>query len=205
LIKRNSLIINLNKKFLFKIFKNVKMKKNLKIITALFSVIMIGFGISSFTKSTIESSSSSGLKHTTAGITSAPTPENPNFNLEVILRGEGKSFGHIKFRQDNDPDRIIDLGVWVRDLVPNHAYYLQRAVDTPADGSCVSTSWLTLGLGPSIQPIVTDDKGTGSVDFWRAIPATIPTGTTFDIHFQVVDANSSAVVLASDCYQYSIR
>jgi hypothetical protein len=183
------------------------MKKNIKLIITLFSVIMIAFSISSFTKSTIESAPSSGLKDavTTAAVTNTLTPDNPNFNLEVILRGEGKRFGHIKFRQDNDADKIIDLGVWVRDLEPNHAYYLQRAVDTPADGSCASTSWLTLGLGPSIQPIVTDDNGTGRVDFWRAIPATVPSGTTFDIHFQVVDANTSAVVLASDCYQYSVR
>jgi hypothetical protein len=183
------------------------MKKNVKLVATLFSVIMIGFVISSFTKSTMGSSSSFGLEPAVNNSfgTNPPSAALPDFNLEVILRGEGKSFGHVKFRQDNDEAQVIDLGVWVRDLAPNHAYYLQRAVDTPADGSCSSTSWLTLGLGLSIQPIITDDKGTGQADFWRALPTTILKGTTFDIHFQVIDADNSAVVLSSDCYQYSVR
>jgi hypothetical protein len=182
------------------------MKNGTKLIATLFSVIMIGFGLSSFTKSTMESSSSVSLEQagTNYADANAPTPPNPNFNLEVILRGEGKSFGHVKFRQDNDADKVIDLGVWVRDLEPHTAYYLQRAVDSPADGSCSSTAWLTLGLGTSIQPIVTDDKGTGRVDFWRALPPNTLAGTTFDIHFQVVDADN-VVVLTSDCYQYTVR
>jgi hypothetical protein len=186
--------------------KNVKMKKNSKLITTLLSVIMIGFSISSFTKSTLESSPSSGLKHavTSSAVTNAPTPANPDFNLEVILRGEGKSFGLVKFRQDNDAAKIIDLGVWVRDLEPNHAYLLQRAVNTPATGNCSSTGWLTLGLGLTPQAIMTDDKGTGREDLWRDVSA-VATGTTFDIHFQIIDANTSAVVLTSDCYQYTVR
>lgn len=183
------------------------MKKNAKLIATLFSVIMIGFVISSFTKSTMEFSPSYGpeLAAANSTVTNATTPVNPNFNLEVILRGEGKSFGHVKFRQDNDAAKIIDLGVWVRDLEPNHAYYLERAVDTPADGSCASTAWLILGLGLSVQPIITDDKGTGREDLWRELPATILPGTTFDIHFQIIDASNSAVVLSSDCYQYAVR
>src|SRR5262245_13456228 len=65
-------------------------------------------------------------------------PEMPPFNLEVILRdvAAGPGFGHVKFRQPNDTDRIIYLDTWVRDLVPNHGYLLQRAVDTSLDGSC---------------------------------------------------------------------
>ena len=83
------------------------MKKNTKLIATLFSVIMIGFGLSSFTKSTMESSLSVSLEQAGTNIADAntPTPTNPNFNLEVILRGEGKSFGHVKFRQDNDADK----------------------------------------------------------------------------------------------------
>lgn len=49
----------------------------------------------------------------------------PPFNLDVFLRCQGKKFGHVKFRQDND-DRIIDLGTSVSDLEPNHEYNLQR-------------------------------------------------------------------------------
>jgi hypothetical protein len=182
------------------------MKKNTKLIATLFSVIMIGFGLSSFTKSTMESSSSVSLEQagTNFADADAPAPTNPDFNLEVILRGEGKSFGHVKFRQDNDAAKIVDLGVWVRDLEPNHAYLLQRAVNSPASGNCSSTSWLTLGSGLTPQAIMTDDKGTGQADLWRDLSA-LATGATFDIHFQVIDAITSAVVLTSDCYQYTVR
>jgi len=127
----------------------------------------------------------------------------PPFNIEVILRGEGKQFGHVKFRQDVDPSKIVTLDTWVRDLEPNHAYLLQRAVDTP-DGNCTSTTWLTLGKGTTVYPIVTDDNGTGKESLWRDISA-IPSGTGFDIHFRVIDAATLAVVLDSDCYMYVVR
>jgi hypothetical protein len=168
---------------------------------------MIGFVLSSFMKSTRESSLSSDLEQAGANsaVSNAQAPPNPDFNLEVILRGEGKSFGHVKFRQDNDAAKIIDLGVWVRDLEPNHAYFLERAVNSPANGSCSGNTWLRLGLGLQVVPIMTDDKGTGREDFWRELPSSVATGTTFDIHFQVLDAGTSAVVLTSDCYQYSVR
>ena len=41
--------------------------------------------------------------------TTIGTANNPTFNLEVILRGEGGRFGHIKFRQDVDPSNLIVL------------------------------------------------------------------------------------------------
>jgi hypothetical protein len=129
--------------------------------------------------------------------------ETPPFNLEVILRGEGNRFGHVKFRQDVDPAKIITLGTWVRDLEPNHEYLLQRAVD-PADGTCTSTSWLTLGKGLTPQSILTDADGTGNEELWRDVSA-VATGSKFDIHFRVIDAESMAVVLDSDCYQYVVR
>ena len=50
---------------------------------------------------------------------------NPTFNLEVTLRGEGDSFGLIKFRQDVDPSKIIVLDTWVRNLEPNHQYLVR--------------------------------------------------------------------------------
>jgi hypothetical protein len=134
----------------------------------------------------------------------APTPAIPNFNLEVILRGADNSFGHVKFRQDNNIAKIVTLDVWVRDLEPNHQYLLQRAVDTNLDGNCTSTTWLTLGKGLQPQNIMTDDKGTGSLQLWRDLSAAT-TGATFDIHFQVVDAVTRAVVLTSDCYQFTVR
>jgi len=132
--------------------------------------------------------------------------EVPPFNLEVILRGEGKQFGLIKFRQDVDAAKVVTLETWVRDLEPNHAYLLQRAVDAinVVDGSCTSTSWLTLGKGLVAQPILTDDKGTGDEYLFRDISA-IASGSHFDIHFRVIDAITSAVVLNSDCYEYVVR
>jgi len=138
--------------------------------------------------------------------TTIGTANNPTFNLEVILRGEGGRFGHIKFRQDVDPSKIIVLDTWVRDLEPNHQYLLQRAVDAAnvVDGNCTSTSWLTLGKGLIAQSILTDDNGRGSEELWRDI-SMAASGTAFDIHFRVVDATTMAVVLTSECYQYMVR
>jgi hypothetical protein len=102
-------------------------------------------------------------------------PETPNFNLEVILRGDNGGFGHVQFRQPNDDLLVINLGTWVRNLLPNTAYLLQRAVDTNLDGLCTSSSWLTLGKGPTPQAIVTNDAGTGSEDLWRSVAA-VPVG-----------------------------
>jgi hypothetical protein len=132
--------------------------------------------------------------------------EVPPFNLEVILRGEGQQFGLIKFRQDVDAAKIITLETWVRDLEPNHAYQLQRAVDAIniVDGNCTSTGWLTLGKGLIPQSILTDEKGTGNEYLWRDITL-IPSGSHFDIHFRVIDATTLAVVLNSDCYDYVVR
>src|SRR2546423_1395121 len=153
------------------------------------------------------------------------TGDTPNYNLEVILRPPcnadlehcpiaGDGFGHVKFRQSgNDNVQRIDLGVWVRGLAPDTEYFLQRAVDTNLNGVCSSTSWLTLGLGTALpaQSITTDDKGTGSEDLFRIVGN--PAGTTFDIHFRIVQAvgplyhtpDPTNVVLVSDCYQYSVK
>jgi hypothetical protein len=138
-------------------------------------------------------------------------PETPPFNLEVILRDVtgGQGFGHVKFRQRNDDERIINLDTWVRDLQPNHDYLLQRAVDTSLDGNCTSTAWLTLGEGFEVTPITTDDRGTKRVAFFRNLdppgPMTGPQpGTAFDIHFRVIDAATSAPVLQSGCYRYTV-
>ena len=128
-------------------------------------------------------------------------PETPNFNLEVILRGDG--FGLVKFRQPNDDALIINLDTKVRGLEPNTAYILQRAADTNLDGICSSTSWLTLGKGLDPQTITTDDRGTGEESLFRSVAA-LGVGATFDIAFRVVNVATSAVVLTSDCYRYTI-
>jgi hypothetical protein len=128
-------------------------------------------------------------------------PETPNFNLEVILRGDG--FGLVKFRQPNDDALVINLDTKVRGLEPNTAYVLQRAADTNLDGICSSTSWLTLGKGLVPQTITTDDRGTGEESLFRNVAA-LGVGATFDIAFRVVNVATSAVVLTSDCYRYTI-
>ena len=128
-------------------------------------------------------------------------PETPHFNLEVVLRGEG--FGLVKFRQPNDDQAIIYLDTWVRDLAPNTSYLLQRAVDTTIDGNCTSSGWLTLGKGAVPQSILTDDTGTGRESLFRSVAA-FPPGSRFDIHFRVIDATTSAVVLESGCYEFTI-
>jgi hypothetical protein len=138
--------------------------------------------------------------------------ETPHFNIQVVLRpaaaGPDEGFGLVKFRQPNDGSKIVLLDVWVRDLLPGHSYYLQRASDplTMTDGKCTSQSWLTLGLGndpQAIQAITTDNRGTGRAALFRDL-ATIPTGRPIDIHFRVIDASTNAVVLQSDCYQFTV-
>ncbi len=136
----------------------------------------------------------------TAGSSNA---EQPPFNLEAILRGDG--FGHVKFRQEIDPAaNVVTLDVWVRDLAPNTSYSLQRAVDTTLDGTCTGTNWLTLGDGPAPHPIVTDEGGTGRADLWRDLSAFAP-GTAFDIYFRIVGTGTTNVVLQSDCYRFVVR
>jgi hypothetical protein len=134
-------------------------------------------------------------------------PETPPFNIEVILRDVtgGGGFGHVKFRQPNDSAKIVYLDTWVRDLAPNRAYRLQRAVDTTLDGNCprAETDWLTLGKGLVPQTITTDDRGTGREDLWRDLGAA-PTGKQFDINFRIIDAVSSAPMLESGCYRFTV-
>ena len=144
---------------------------------------------------------SPGVRASTASSGVAWGPETPNFNLEVILRGQG--FGHVKFRQPNDDEKIVYLDTWVRDLAPNRSYLLQRAVDTTIDDDCTSAAWLTLGKGATPQTIDTDDRGTATVELFRSLAAAA-TGATFDIHFRVIDAITSEVVLESSCYQFTV-
>jgi len=132
-------------------------------------------------------------------------PETPPFNNEIILRdvtGAG-GFGHVKFRQPNDADRIVYLDTWVRDLQPNTSYQLQRATDVNVNDDCTGTNWLTLGRGTVPQSITTDSRGTGEAALFRNLAA-FPVGSTFDIHFRVIEQASQAVVLESGCYQFVV-
>jgi len=62
---------------------------------------------------------------------------------------------------------------------------------------------LTLGQGLAPQAITTDGRGTGRADLFRNL-AFIALGTEFDIQFRVIDTTTSAVVLASACYQFTV-
>jgi hypothetical protein len=132
-------------------------------------------------------------------------PESPPFNIEVVLRdiSGGDGFGLVKLRQPNDGDKIIYLDTWVRDLAPGHEYLLQRAVDTTLDGVCSGTAWLTLGEGLTPRSIVTDDGGSGRAALFRNV-GMLPTGASFDIKFQAVDAGTGVPVLVSGCYRYTV-
>ena len=129
--------------------------------------------------------------------------EQPPFNLEAILRGDG--FGHVKFRQTKDPTaNIVDLDVWVRDLAPNTSYSLQRATDTTLDDVCSGSNWLTLGQGSTPQPIVTDDKGTARAALWRDL-SSVAAGSAFDIYFRIIQNGTTNVPLQSACYRFVLR
>ena len=175
-----------------------------QLMAALFSIIMIASIMSSCQKSTAELATPDLNKNSAATLNNAPTPATPNFNLEVILYGAGNAFGLVKFRQDVDAAKVVTLTTWVHDLLPNHEYLLQRAVDTNLDGNCTGTAWLTLGQGLQPQSIITDEKGTANELLFRDLSA-LPSCATFDIHFQIIDAQNSAVVLTSNCYQYTVR
>ena len=135
----------------------------------------------------------------------AASPATPNFNLEAQLRpvADGQDgFGLVKFRQPKDSDVIAYLDVWVRDLAPNHTYFLQRATDSSVDDDCTGTNWLTLGQGNAAKAIATDERGTGRADLFRDLSAAL--GRQFDIQFRIIDAVTSAVVLESACYQFTV-
>jgi hypothetical protein len=153
---------------------------------------------------TIDSDATRLVSPTNSALTVTPPwgPETPNFNLEVILRGDPNGFGLVKFRQPNDADRIVNLDVWVRDLLPNTHYQLQRATDTNVNDDCTGTNWLTLGKGSVPEDIVTDARGTGRAELFRNL-GTTAVGSQFDIHFRVINA-AGAPVLNSDCYQFTV-
>ena len=74
----------------------------------------------------------------TGGLSSSdnasPNAAQPHFNLEAILRGDG--FGLVALRQEKDPTQnILYMDVWVRDLLPNTSYDLQRASTAPGMAS----------------------------------------------------------------------
>jgi hypothetical protein len=141
-----------------------------------------------------------------------PKEELGPYNLDVTLHSNEikksdhkiSGFGFIKFRQNPNVPLTITLDTWVFNLTANHDYLLQRAVNPITDIDCNSTAWLTLGKGLVSQTIHTDGLGNGMENLFRNVPASSE-GTTFHIHFQIIDAVSLATVLTSDCDQFTIR
>jgi hypothetical protein len=129
-------------------------------------------------------------------------PATPNFNVEATLLpvqgGPGDAFGLVKFRQPKDADALAYLNIWVRDLAPGR-YLVQRAVDPVVNDVCAGTNWTM----PTLGAVTTDLSGTGRVQLTRSLAA-IRLGTELDIHFRVIDAATSAVVLQSGCYQFVV-
>ena len=110
-------------------------------------------------------------------------------------------------KPENDEQAILAqerraLDQWAQG---NPLGYVETDADdiTYFDDNCTSTTWLTLGKGPQPQSITTDAKGTGREELFRSVAA-FPVGSEFDIHFRVVREGSSAVVLTSQCYQFTI-
>ena len=170
------------------------------------SIILVGFRLLGCKKVSEPPEQQPLLKGDISSISTAHSSGESQYNIEVVLHGEGNRGGHIHFRQDADAEKIIDLDTKVHNLDPDHEYLLQRAVDAinVVDGNCTSTSWLTLGYGLTPHAIQTDDKGNGHDILWRNVMA-IPSGSMFDIHFRVIDAITLEVVLESDCYQYTVK
>lgn len=134
---------------------------------------------------------------------SSDNAEQPPFNIEARLTGNG--FGLVTFRQQKDPAaNLISLGVWVRDLLPDTGYSLQRAVDTVLDDVCTGTNWLTLGKGLTPASIETDGTGAGRAELWRDLSALAP-GVAFDIHFRVIENATAHVALETGCHRFVVR
>ena len=144
---------------------------------------------------------------TVAALTAVAAQADSGANLQAILRpvagAPDNGFGLVKFRQPKDADKIVYLDVWVRDLAPNHSYYLERATDSNVNDDCTGRNWLKLGQGAVSQAFTTDETGTGRANLFRNL-AMFSVGTQFDIHFRVTDAGTSAVVLQSTCYQFTV-
>jgi hypothetical protein len=129
---------------------------------------------------------------------------DPGRNLEAVLRpvgdAPGNAFGLVEFRQPKDESTVVYLDVWVRDLLPNHTYTVQRATDTTVNDECTGSNWTM----PTLGSITTDERGTGRAALTRSLPAVL-IGTELDIHFRVVDpAAPDAALLQSDCYQFTV-
>ena len=63
---------------------------------------------------------------------------------------------------------------------------------------------VTLAKGLDPESIVTNKWGPGMAELFRSV-ATSPVGSTFDMHFRIVEENTQGVVLSSSCHEYTVR
>ena len=114
-------------------------------------------------------------------------------------------FGFIKFRQDRYTAKIIILET-VRNLnrIMNTCYSGPWTQQMLLMAIAQVLSWLTLGKGLNSSIHLNRCHGNGNEQLWRDVTAAAR-GTSFDIHFRIIDATSMEVVLTSDCYQYTVR
>ena len=70
------------------------------------------------------------LLATATAVVAAGAQADPGRNLEAVLRpavaGPEHGFGLVTFRQPKDDAKIVELDVWVRDLLPHASYRHQR-------------------------------------------------------------------------------
>src|SRR6188508_1448136 len=121
-------------------------------------IVLLTFQLLSCKKATDPEGRQQPVEEGISSASKARSAGESQYNLEVVLHGEGNKGGHIHFRQDADAAKIIHLDTKVHHLEPDHEYLLQRAVDAinVVDGNCTSTSWLTLGYGLTPHAILTD-------------------------------------------------
>lgn len=100
-------------------------------------------------------------------------------------------------------NRCLTLKQYSGEMATSLVTSIYARIPTP-QSSCTSSNWLTLGLGLTPKTILADSKVDCKQKLWRDV-TTVPSGSMFDIHFQVVDAVSKSVLVASDCYQYTVR
>jgi hypothetical protein len=130
-------------------------------------------------------------------------------NFDAVLSpaagGPEDGSGKVGFRQPRDENKIVYLTIRLRDLLPHNAYYLERATDMEVNDDCTAaTNWIRLGAGLVSSAIATDNTGRGRALLFRDLAA-VAEGAQFDIHFRVIDATTNAVVLVSDCNQFTVR
>jgi hypothetical protein len=96
----------------------------------------------------------------------------------------------------------VEGTVNVHGLAPDTGYRLRRFPDfNPNDGVCTGTTAVFLPGNPTLT---TSGGGAGALHFEVSRGAPFLDGVTFNVFFQVIDANDT-VVLQSDCLTVTVK